>query len=313
MRSQAHRLQQLVRAAGLCMLLCTPLAAWSQSMEFSFGVIGHVVQSPGDDSALEQAIAASDADNLAFVVANGFKRGDEACTDQLYQRRLDLLNAAKNGLVLTLADADWAGCKNAGHLNSAERLSRVRELFFVDDFSFGASKIPLMRQSNIPKFRSYVENARWEIGNVLFASVNLPANNNHYRAEAGRNSEFEDRLIANRDWLRRSFMIATRKKMAAITLFCDGNPLQKFNPRNAVDASGRRDGFAETRQQIIALAGKFPGKVLIVHNRADTHGGYAGIVWHGNLGDLDVGPDWVKLSVRPGSTENITAAKGNNE
>ena len=37
---------------------------------------------------------------------------------------------------------------------------------------------------NSAKFRAYSENARWEIGNVMFATFNLPANNNHYRIEA---------------------------------------------------------------------------------------------------------------------------------
>ncbi len=80
-------------------------------------------------------------------------------------------------------------------------MSNIRNLCFADEFSFNASKIPLIRQSTSPKFRSYAKNARWEIGNVVFTAINLPATNNHYLAEDGRNSEFEDRQIANCEWL----------------------------------------------------------------------------------------------------------------
>jgi hypothetical protein len=290
--------------------LSSPVSA--QAMDFSFGVIGQVIKTPHDDSPLAQAIAESDTNNLAFVVANGFKRADESCSDQLYQRRRDLLDSAKNGLILSLASGDWGDCRDAsGRSAAVERLSRLRELFFVDEFSLGASKIPVMRQSNALTFRSYVENARWELGNILFAAINLPADNNRYRMEAGRNSEFEDRQIANRDWLRRIFAIATRKKMAGIVLLCDGNPLLKPNAQRLFDSSGKRDGFAEIRQQLISLAGKFPGKVLIIHNRPDSRNARPGdMAWHGNLGDLELGSDWIRLGVKQGNPLMFTVTKG---
>jgi hypothetical protein len=281
--------------------LCAPVSA--QASEFNFGVIGQIITAPNDGAPLAQAIAESDADDLAFVVVNGFKRIDEPCSDQLYELRRDLLSGAKNGLILSLTGNDWSECKNArGHPSGVERLSRVRELFFTDEFSFGASKIPLIRQSSAVKFRSYVENTRWEVGSILFASINLPAMNNHYRMEAGRNSEFEDRLIANRDWLRRTFSIAKFKHMTAITLICDGDPLQKAGALHSIDSNFRRDGFAEVRQQLSTLASKFPGKVLIIHNRLDDRAEShlprsSAIAWHGNIGELEVGAEWLKINV----------------
>ena len=297
--------------AMLAMLCATPAA---QAADFNFAVIGQTIGARNDPSPLVQAIADSDADNVAFVIANGFKRADEACSDQLYESRRDVLGAAKNGLILSLAGADWSECKDAGgHSAAVERLSRVRELFYVDELSFGASKIPVMRQSNAVKYRSYAENARWEVDGILFATVNLPAMNNHYRMEAGRNSEFEDRLIATRDWLQRAFAIAARKKMSALVLICDGDPLQKPGAQRALDANAKRDGFAEVRQQLTTLAGKFAGKVLIVHNRQE--GGSArtsasAIAWHGNVGELEVGAQWVKIGVKEGSQVRFVAARG---
>ncbi len=286
----------LLLACGALFRLCP---ATAQPNEFSFGVIGHSFKTASDESALREAIAETDEDNLAFVVAGGIKSSKDACTDALYLQRKALFESAKNGLIVSLAASDWSECRNRhGRSAAVERLNRLRELFFVDEFSFGASRIPLMRQSATAKFRSYGENARWEIGDVMFATINLPANNNHYRTEAGRNSEFEDRTIANRDWLQRILSFATRKKMRGIVLFCDGNPLarpgflQRFDPRE------KRDGFAEVRQQINTLASKFSGKVLVIHGQADANAGNStGIDWENNLGELAVGPGWTKVTV----------------
>jgi hypothetical protein len=276
-----------------------PVAA--QPNEFSFGVIAHPFKASSDESILRDAISKTDADNLAFVVASGMKSATEPCTDALYKRRKDILNSAKNGLIVSLAGNDWSDCKNThGKSSAMERLNRLRDLFFVDEFSSGSSRIPVVRQSSTAKFRSYSENARWEVGNVMFATINLPANNNHYRPEAGRNSEFEDRLIANRDWLQRIFTFAARKKRAAIVLFCDGNPLAKPTSSQFFDFGTKRDGFAETRRHINALAAKFPGRVLIIHGQAaDKPSAPDSINWRDNLGELDVGSEWIKLTVNP--------------
>lgn len=134
-------------------------------------------------------------------------------------------------------------------------------MLFQDEFSIGTSRLPLLRQSATAKFRNYAENSRWEVGGVMFATINLPANNNHYRLEAGRNSEFEDRLIATRDWLHHLAVHASISRVDAIVLFSDRNPIAP--PRRGI----KRDGFKEARQQISSLAAKFPGRVLLVHGQ----------------------------------------------
>lgn len=299
---------RVVRFILACALLAQAAAAMPQPTEFSFAVIS---QSPTatDDTALRTAIAETDADNLAFVVTSGIKSKIEPCSDNLYTSRKTLLNQAKNGLIVSLAASDWAECRNMqGRSTALERLNLLRDLFFVDEFSLGASKIPLVRQSVMPKFRSYVENTRWEIDGVLFATVNLPAFNNHYRTEAGRNSEFEDRLIANRDWLRRIFAFATHRKVAGIVLFCDGDPLADPGSR-LFGLSGKRDGFAEVRKQINALASRFSGKVLVIHGAAESkRAAPGGIAWSGNLGDLVLDSGWSKVSISAASSTLFTVA-----
>lgn len=289
MKSRLHS-RLLFAICALAILL--PCLASARQGEFTFGVISHASATGEGDTPLLRAIQDTDNENHAFVVANGLKDRTEPCNDTLYLRRVDLLNSAKNGLVVSLAASDWAECpNNVGKTSAAGRLNRLRELLFMDDFSLGSTRIPVVRQSSTAKFRTYPENARWEIEDVMFATVNIPANNNHFVQDAGRNSEFEDRLIANRDWLRRIFMHAAKKKSIGIVLFSDANPL-------AIPPKGRRDGYAEIRRQLLALAKQYDGKVLLVHGEANGKPG-ADILWEGNIGALDAGSGLVRLAVNP--------------
>lgn len=291
------------RAARILLMLLAAMqaSAWAGDADFDFAVIGHAFRKRSDEPALLRAMEETDADNLGFVVVNGIKSPSEACSDELYERRRQLLSKAKNGLVLSLSASDWAECSHPdGRSAAVERLARFRELFFEDDASLGSTRIPLMRESTTSKFRGYAENARWEIGGIGFATVNLPADNNHYLLAAGRNSEFEDRLIANRYWLHRVFYAAARQKMAGIVLFCDANPMTP--PQNV-----RRDGFVEVRRQIQTLAAHYPGRVLLVHGRIEP--GAGAIVWSGNLGTLGVGAGWAKIMVRPDTAELFRMAR----
>lgn len=284
-------------------VLCAALALASPDIAtaagFSFGVFSRTSDPNFDDSMLRAIIEETDADNLAFVVANGIKANDEPCTDTIYQRRKSLLADAKHGLVVSLAASDWAKCRSENGKSAAiAKLNRVRDLFFDDDFSLGGTRIPVTRQSTAAKFRTVVENARWEIGKVMFATVNLPSKNNHYVYDAGRNSEFEDRLVANREWLNRIFTFASRKKAAGIVLFCDGNPLSAKLP-----PAERRDGFTEIRKQILAQASRFPGRVLIIHGQANASSDAPRIAWRGNLGELAAGSEWTKVTIDNRSPE----------
>jgi hypothetical protein len=304
--------ERVARTLILCAMLACGLSASAATEKFGFAIISPPLSNAGSESALRAAIEATDAQNFAFVVANGIKSVEEPCTDETYSRRKILLDSAKNGLIVSLAASDWAYCRDENGKSAAiGRMTRMREMFFPDQFSFGATRIPLVQQSASARFRTYVENVRWEIGDVIFATIDLPANNNHYLVEAGRNSEFEDRLVANRNWLHQIFTYAKYRKLRGVVLFSDGNPL---SPSGSI--RGKRDGFAEIRHQIITSATRFPGMVLIVHG-SDTqiHGEAAEIHWHGRLGELAIAPGWTGISVTPSlpavfTLQQRTAEKG---
>lgn len=274
-----------------------------EELAHRFAVIGHGF-SDGGEKRLEQAIGDNDEASVAFLVVTGIKGVTEACSDKLYQKRRELIDGAKRPIIVLPARSDWTECKNsAGRTNAVDRLNRIREVFYGEPSSLGAHRLTLTRQSMSPRFRSYAENSHWSVGKVLYATVNLPANNNHFVNEAGRNNEFEDRLVANRFWVNRLFAIAKRDKLGGVVLFSEGDVKALTQPtglqallRRAVSEN---DGFAEPRRQILTLAQKFPGKVLLVDGTRLARGVQPAIEWRGNVGHLSAGAEALEVVVDP--------------
>ncbi|KQQ96537.1 hypothetical protein [Massilia sp. Leaf139] len=305
------RLRPLLYPLLLATLLAAPMGAvaYDGAREAAdphrFGVIGHSFGKPGDQG-FKKALAETSEKSLAFVVVTGIKAASEPCGDKLYGERRDLVDKAKRPVIVLPAGSDWTECRNsAGRTNAVERLNRLRELFHGEPNALGAKKLALTRLSTSPRFRGYAENAHWSVDSVLYATVNLPANNNHYLAAAGRNSEYEDRLVATRFWLNRLFTLARRDKVDAIVLFSEGDlkPLQ-LEPTGLRGllrrAPAAQDGFAAVRKQVQALAKRFEGKVLLVDSAPLPKKGKPAIEWRENIGHVSIGGEAVEVKVTPG-------------
>ena len=293
----------------LCLLLALAPDAQAQQRRFSFGVIGQPGRIGPSEEPLRQALAETDRQRLAFVVLTGLKSASEPCSDRLYSERREMLAEARSDIIVSLSASDWAECRREdGGSAAMNRLEHVREIFFTGPTSIGGARLPVARQSASAQFRRFSENMRWEAGGILFGTVNVPGDNNHYKAEAGRNSEFEDRTIANRAWLRRLAQTASREKKRALVLFFDGDPRLAAPLRGARPAAGGRDGYQEFRRQLRELTAQFPGRVLLVHQPREA-GAATGMVWRGNLGELMVGPGWIRVMF-DARTATFSIAKG---
>jgi hypothetical protein len=301
--------------AGAILPVAAKTAAKKAGNGFQFGVIGHAFKADTDEGRLKNAIAAVNLDQPVFIVATGIKAASEPCSDKLYEQRKEVLDDSARPLIVSPAGSDWSECRNsAGRSNAVERLNRIREVFYADNQSLGARPLPLTRLSATAKFRSYAENAYWEHGGVLFATLNLPAKNNHYLPEAGRNSEFEDRLVANRAWLNRLFTLAQRRGVEGLVLFSDGD-LGAHGEEGFSLLTGfaeKQDGFTQVRKQVRTLTEKFKGKVLLIDSQGDAKSAPA-ISWHGNLGHLGMGADWEAVRVQPGGAALFTLKEGGTE
>jgi hypothetical protein len=279
-----------------------PASASAAGRSWSFGILGQPERKADGEEHLRQMLEASQQERLAFVVASGIKSAAEPCTDALYEQRLELLEQSRHPLFLSLSAPDWAECRREdGRSAAQDRLARMRDLFFANVGRNPA--LPVAQQSQIAQYRDFAENLRWEMRGVMFATINLPGDNNHYVPDAGRNSEFEDRMIANRHWLQRLLRAAKSHRSRTLVLFFDADPQIWHTPHSVAE---QRDGYAEVRRQLRELSSKFNGKLLLVHQgdgRAKP-----GLRWRGNVGELVPWPGLTRVSVQSRGN-NFQAAK----
>jgi hypothetical protein len=165
-----------------------------------------------------------------------------------------------------VAAAEWSSCGKAVH-DPFERLEHLGDVLFNSDASLGQQRMQWLRQSAMPRFKRYRENLRWQSGNVLFTTINLPDNNNNFRIAAGRNGEFEERLVANRAWLDRTFRIAAERRVVGIVLFIDAAPRFDVAMRVPDPRTRERDGFYEWKLAFRDVVSAYKGQVLLVQGR----------------------------------------------
>jgi hypothetical protein len=213
---------------------------------------------------------------LSLVIhAGGIKGDTESCSDAVLGSRQQLLNQSPLPLIYVPGETDWSECQSPanGSFDPVERLNRLRELFFPEDATLGRHPRPVLRQSDQALFRSFRENMRMSIGDVLIVGLNVPGDNNHYRNEGGRNSEFEDRREANRQWLARAFSVARQRGLNGIVVVAHADPhfangWEKKGRPTLLDGFMRhrtRDGYLEFKRQLRELSARFNGQVLLVH------------------------------------------------
>jgi len=296
----------LLKTSLPCLVLLLSLIAASatQAAEpLRFAVMMHVMREAADEAELRSALEAAQAGDPAFIVVNGMRSTREPCTDRLYRQRTALLEGGAVPVILSLAGTDWMDCRDRqGRPASLAWLNLLREQVFGEISWSGAKHLSLRRQSASRAFRNYSENTRWVIDQVLFATLNLPAENNHYSASAGGNSEFEDRVTANREWLKRLGLQAKMERRPLIVIFCDGNPLPAPSRRGE-----QRDGFAEVRQQLKQLAEQSDAKVLVIQGPEQrTAKGQSDIIWEGKLGYLHLRAGVSAFTVDPALPAPVT-------
>jgi len=235
---------------------------------FSFGVIGNTFAGDEGVAEAERLLAGVGQSGVRFIIDVGaFKSAEERCSDQLFGERIALLNASTVPLVAVAANNEWTGCdsQREGGFDPYERLEALREQAFSTPQSLGVDSIPLARQSALRQFRSFSENTRWQCDRVLFAALDVPSPNNDYRLGAGRNGEFEDRVIANREWLERAFRFASAQRLVAIAIAIEADPEFKRPLKPPDHRLPRRDGFYELKMTLREACAKFHGQVLLLH------------------------------------------------
>ena len=240
-------------------------------------------------------IADMNAQKLAFTVHDGdLKAGNgtpgsvtpTTCSDALYLQALGFFNALESAAMFTPGDNDWTDCDRPanGGFSSRERLDRQRQLFFATDFSLGRRPIrqQVQREKLCLDFNNNlvgcVENRRWTVGRVVYATLNVQGSCNNLCDTAPDPAEWFARNQANIRWMQQTFDEATAKRASAVMLIAQGNPGWDLadatraplrDPRTLIEADGQPDGFrdylAALRDRVIA----FRRPVAYVHG--DSH------------------------------------------
>ena len=292
-------LQSVVRSSAwffgagmiaLAVTACTGMAPGRAAEEpFTFVAIGDTPYDlPRDYARFENLIAEINKAKPAFTVHVGdIKHGSTPCRDEFLYKMFELFGEFDGPLIYTPGDNEWADCNwllhNKAPTNPFEQLAKVREIFFRGPYSLGKPKLVLVRQSRDPKFREFVENARWEHGGVMFATLHVVGTNNNFRndrageAKGTVERDYRRRNAANSAWLRETFDLAKSRKSRAVVLFIHANPyFQSFGRfRNGVprriphDNDKKGNGFDVFLGALEAQVVAFRGPVLMVHG--DTH------------------------------------------
>ncbi|MFZ2268370.1 MAG: metallophosphoesterase [Azonexus sp.] len=241
------------------LLLAVSAAAPAET--YHFALIGDVPYSAHERRELPKmlnAIADSQVDLVAHI--GDIKPGKERCDDSLFADRYQLFNASRIPFVFVPGDNEWTDCdrRSNGAYDPLERLDKLRSLFWKDAYSLGQKKLKLEQQVG-----TYPEHARFQLGPVLFVTLNIPGGNNF-----GMNNEPTPEFLARQpvvlDWLKDSFALARHKKLAGIVLLFQADPAFK----HFANGFGHR-AFQEFLDTLRAETLNFPGQVVAVHG--DSH------------------------------------------
>jgi len=280
---------------------------------------------------------------LAFTVHDGdLKTGNGApiCDDALYAQAVGTFDSLSAPAMFTPGDNDWTDCdrpKNGG-FNSLERLTHERQVFFSTPYSLGQRRLRQQVQTDptclgvsdpvsLTKVSApCVENRRWTVGGVTYATLNIQGSCNNLCGDGPDADEFMARNAADIAWMRETFAYAAGHRSAAVMFISQADPgfsgteidAPLRDPITLSQTDGNPDGFADFLLALRDETAAFRRPVAYVHGdshyfrvdkplldaagarlenftRVETFGD------HAENGTNDV--NWVKVIVDPDSRE----------
>jgi hypothetical protein len=315
-----------------------------KNFEYSIGLWGDLPYSDLQaTTGVPNLIADMNDSKLEFTVHDGdLKAGNgtpgsvtpTTCTDALYEQGLRYFNSLDEAAMVTPGDNDWTDCDRPsnGGFNSLERLDHERQVFFNTPFSLGRDPIRQQVQASpaclgVNGPTACVENRRWSVKGVMFATVNIQGSCNNLCDTAPDPAEYAARNAADIAWVQQTFAQAKAEGSAAVMLIGQADPgfdqsdptrAPLRDPKTLVETDGQLDGFHDflsaLRDEVIAFARPVvyvhgdshyfrvdkpfldaQGRRLENFTRVETFGD------NQNNGNNDV--HWVKALVDPGSRD----------
>jgi hypothetical protein len=289
-----HPMRALLRTTLVALAFASTAAVHASANDdernpYDIGLWGDLPYSQLQEQVgLPNLIADMNAHALKFSVHDGdLKAGSNSpCDDNLYFRALSWFNALQAPAMFTPGDNDWTDCDRPsnGGFNSLERLDRERALFFSTPYSFGQRKLLQEVQTDalcmgfggglVP----CVENRRWTVGRVTYATLNVQGSCNNLCDTAPDAAEFAARNAATIQWLRQTFAAARARGSVAVMLISqadpgwdasDGTRAPLRNPKTLAETDGAPDGYQAfllaLRDEVIAF------RLPVAYVHGDSH------------------------------------------
>ena len=325
------------------------------SRPYSIGLWGDLPYSAEQAAVVPKLIADMNAQPLTFTAFDGDLRqgsGSPNCaTGGIYTRAATYFGSLTAPAIFTPGDNDWTDCdrKSLGvdGRNSLQELDGERAAFFNTPYTLGQNQF-LQEVQSTPLCKGYVsgngntdvtksqtgqykdvacvENRRWIVGNVVYATLNVQGSCNNLCDDYPDSVEYAARNTANIAWMKGTFQTAKDQSSVAVMFITQADPgFDENDPKRAptrvaktlVENDGAPDGFKDFLVALRAETIIFGKPVAYVHGdshyfrvdkplldstgkrvvnftRVETFGDSAP-----NLGDVN----WLKVNVDPSSRE----------
>jgi hypothetical protein len=217
------------------------------------------------------------------------------CDDQLYANGLAYLNQLDAPAMFTPGDNDWTDCDRPsnGGFNSLERLDHERQVFFSTSSSAGQHPMQQDVQTaptclgyvsgpaggpTVTKPAPCVENRRWAVKGVTYATVNVQGSCNNLCDTAPNPDEYAARNAADIAWLHDTFAEAKAAGSAGVMIIGQADPgfdgsdktrAPLRDPKTLAETDGAADGFQSFLLALRDETVAFGRPVVYVHG--DSH------------------------------------------
>jgi hypothetical protein len=228
---------------------------------FAFAAFGDAPYYGWEELQFRLVLREIDASDLAFAIHVGdiFWR---PCTDEHYREAFGWLNGLRHPVVFTPGDNETYDCWEAGSGGFApqDRFAAVRRIFFSDPTrSLGRTPMPLVSQGG-----EFVENARWTLEDIVFATVDMIGSRNGLKpfpartdADAGASRRRTEAAVL---WVREAFAEAVRVDATAVVVGFHAN----LGLEDKEDP-GYRQAFEPFVETLEGETERFRRPVLVVH------------------------------------------------
>lgn len=231
----------------------------------SFAVFGDGPYSRSEEPRVAMLFRDLEAVRPGFLLHVGDILGS-ACTDETYANRRAALERLSLPVVYTPGDNDWTDCWVNAY-DPLERLARIREGFFEAPWAARTrERLGMVTQADLEPGAPFIENVRFEVGSVVFATAHIVGSRNGEAPFRGRTDahdrEVRERTAAALRWIRAAFDRARERAAPLVVIAFHSDPYFQLSP-------GERGVYEPLVSTLAGEARAFEGEVLIVHG--DSH------------------------------------------